>query len=80
MMSYWSELSREVVLPGAGTPTTLIRATHTSPPYVDDALISGLRDRLGGDFRLVDMACDHMVAQARPVEVAALLRGHLDRR
>ena len=26
MMSYWSELARDVVLPPAGTPTTLVRA------------------------------------------------------
>ena len=29
MMSYWSELARDVVLPQAGTPTTLVRAKWT---------------------------------------------------
>ena len=26
MMSYWSELARDIVLPHKGTPTTLVRA------------------------------------------------------
>lgn len=77
VMSYWSELARDIVLPPAGTATTLIRATHTSPPYVSDGLVDGLRARLGTDFRLLDLACDHMVAQARPVEVAAAIRDRL---
>lgn len=77
MMSYWSELARDIVLPPAGTATTLIRATHTEPPYVSDELISGLRGRLGDDFLLVDLACRHMVAQARPDETAAAIRSRL---
>jgi lipase len=79
MMSYWSELARHAVLPGA-TATTLVRATRTSPAYVDDALVDALRARLGTDFHLVDLDCDHMVAQARPVEVAAVVRQQLARR
>ncbi|WP_343599659.1 alpha/beta hydrolase [Mycobacterium sp.] len=74
MMSYWSELARDIVLPPAGIPTTLVRAGRASPPYVGDALVAGLRDRLGPDFALCDLDCDHMVAQAKPAEVAALIR------
>lgn len=74
VMSYWSELARDLVLPPGGIATTLIRATHTTPPYVSDELITGLTDRLGADFTLVDLACDHMVAHARPAEVAAAIR------
>jgi lipase len=74
MVSYWSELAREVVLPEPGTPTTLLRAKWTSPPYVSDELIAGLQQRLGADFRVLDVECDHMVAQARPAEVAAVIR------
>lgn len=74
MMSYWSELARDFVLPARGTTTTLIRATWTSPPYVGDELIAGLRDRLGSDFQLLDFDCEHMVAQAKPAEVAAVIR------
>jgi lipase len=74
MMSYWSELAREVVLPRAGTATTLVRAKQTSPPYVSDELIAGLQGRLGSDFRLLDFDCNHMVTHSRPTEVAALIR------
>ena len=74
MMSYWSELAREIVLPPKGIPTTLVHAARTSPAYVTDRLITGLRDRLGADFRLEQFDCNHMVAESRPAEVAALIR------
>jgi lipase len=77
MMSYWSELAREIALPHNGTPTTLVRATRTNPPYVSAELISALDARLGSDFTLVDFDCDHMVAQARPAETAAVIRERL---
>jgi lipase len=80
MMSYWSELAREVVLPPAGTATTLVRAKQTSPPYVSDQLIAGLQERLGPDFRLLDFECNHMVPHAKPTEVAALIRELLEAR
>ena len=79
MMSYWSELARDVVLPHA-TAITLIRATRTSPPYVSEGLIDALRARLGNRFQLVDLDSDHMVGHARPAEVAAAVRGQLARR
>jgi lipase len=78
MMSYWSELARDVVLPRAGTPTTLVRAAWTSPPYVSDRLIAGLRQRLGSDFELLTFECSHMVPAAKPTEVAALIRKLLE--
>jgi lipase len=78
VMSYWSELARPVVLPGS-TPTTLVRATRTSPPYVEGALIDGLRDSLGANFQLIDFNCNHMVDQARPAETAAVIRAQLSR-
>lgn len=77
MMSYWSELARDIVLPPAGIATTLVRATHTAPPYVGDDLVGALQTRLGDKFELVDLDCDHMVAQARPSEVAAVIRDRL---
>jgi lipase len=73
MMSYWSELARPIAVPAAGTPTTLIRATRTQPPYVSDELVTRLRDRLGSDFTSMDFDCDHMVAQAKPAETAAVI-------
>ena len=80
MMSYWSELARDIVLPPAGTATMLVRATRTSPPYVSDQLIAGLQDRLGSDFALLDFECNHMVPHAKPTEVAALIRDLLEGR
>ena len=80
MLSYWSELARDIVLPPPGTPTTLVRAKQTSPPYVSDQLIAGLSERLGPDFRLLDFECNHMVPYAKPSEVAALVRKRLERR
>ncbi len=74
MMSYWSELARDTVLPPAGTATTLVRATRTSPPYVTDRLINPLQQRLGSDFELLDFDCQHMVSETRPADVAALVR------
>jgi lipase len=74
MMSYWSELAREIVLPPNGIGMTLVRAARTSPPYVADALIASLQHRLGAKFQLVNIDCDHMVAEAKPAEVAALIR------
>lgn len=77
VMSYWSELAREVVLPRAGTPTTLVRAAFVDPPYVSAALVDGLSGRLGPDFRLTEFGCQHMVAQAKPAETAAVIRDML---
>lgn len=77
MMSYWSELARPPVLPPAGTPTTLVRAAWTSPPYVTEQLVAGLQERLGADFELLTYECNHMVPGAKPAEVAALIRKQL---
>jgi lipase len=51
-----------------------VRAARTSPPYVNEQLIAALHERLGADFRLLNFDCDHMVAEAMPAEVAALIR------
>jgi lipase len=77
MMSYWSELARPITFPPNTIPTTLVRASRTAPPYVTDELLAGLGS--GPDFTLVDFDCDHMVAQARPADTAALIRKHLER-
>jgi lipase len=44
---------------------------------VSDALIAALAEKLGPRFSLVDFDCDHMVAQARPAETAAVIRDRL---
>ena len=77
MMSYWSELARDIALPHKGTPTTLIRAGHQDPPYVTQELIDALSGQLRGDFRLVDFPCRHMVSQVKPAQTAAVIREHL---
>jgi lipase len=74
MMSYWSELARDIVLPPRGIGTTVVRAAWTSPRYVTDQLVTVLGERLGTDFRLTTFECDHMVAETKPAEVAALIR------
>jgi len=74
MVSYWSELSRDIALPHKGTRTTLVRAAFQDPPYVTDALVDALSGRLGPDFTLVDFDCRHMVAQVKPAETAAVIR------
>ncbi|MDX1884017.1 alpha/beta hydrolase [Mycolicibacterium sp. 120270] len=78
MMSYWSELARPFVVPHKGIRTTLVRATRTSPPYVTDELVAALSDKLGPRFSLIDFDCDHMVAQAKPAETAAVIRDRLE--
>lgn len=75
MMAYWSELARPIAWPNV--PVTLVRATRTQPPYVTDELVTGLRERLGSDFTLLDLDCDHMVAQALPADTAAAIRDRL---
>ena len=77
VLSYWSELTRPAVVPRDGTPTTLVRASRTQPPYVTDELTSGLDAALGTDFTLHEWDCDHMVPLAKPVETAALIRDRL---
>lgn len=78
MVSYWSELARDVALPHRGTSTTLIRAAFQDPPYVTEALIDALAGHLGDEFTFVDFACQHMVAHVKPAETAAVIRGLLD--
>lgn len=77
MMSYWSELARDIVLPRKGTPTTLVRAQWTAPPYVSQQLIDQLSGHLGADFTLLDFACQHMVPHAKPAETAIVIRDML---
>jgi lipase len=74
IMSYWSEMARPIPLPHKGTPTTVVRAKRTEPPYVTDQLVAALSAHLGADFTLVDFDSDHMVPNSRPVETAALIR------
>lgn len=75
MMSYWSELAREIAVPAGDVAVTVVRAGRTAPPYVTAELVGALSAR--PDFRLVEMDCHHMVPQARPAETAELIRERL---
>ena len=77
MLSYWSELARPVSIPRYGTPSTLVRATRTSPPYASDELIATLEGGLGSSFTALEWDCDHMVPLAKPAQTAALISGQL---
>ncbi|AFM16217.1 lysophospholipase [Mycolicibacterium chubuense NBB4] len=77
MLCYWSELTRPVPLPRDGTPTTLVRATRTDPPYATDELVASLDAAQGPNFTLLEWDCDHMVPLAKPAETAALIRDRL---
>ncbi|MCH9641086.1 MAG: alpha/beta hydrolase [Actinomycetia bacterium] len=77
MLSYWSELTRPIALPQPDTPTTLVRAMRTSPPYVTEDLITTLDTILGANFTLLEWDCDHMVPLAKLAETAAVISGRL---
>jgi lipase len=77
MMSYWSELARPISLPRQGTPTTLVVAKRTQPPYATAELLSGLKSRLGADFVQTEFDCDHMIPHAMPAQTADVIRHHL---
>jgi lipase len=65
------------MFPRQGTPTTLVRAKRTSPPYAGDELIATLNAAVGSGFTLQEWDCDHMVPLALPAETAAVIREHL---
>lgn len=77
MLSYWSELTRPASIPRAGTPSTLVRATRTSPPYATDELIAALEAGVGSSFTLLEWNCNHMVPLAKPAETAAVISERL---
>ena len=78
MLSYWSELTRPVPIPRDGTPTTLVRALRTEPPYATDELIATLDAGLGPNLTVLEWDCDHMVPLAMPAQTAALIADLLD--
>ena len=77
LVTSWSELARDFVLPTAQIPTTLVRAAKVQPPYVTAEFRAALAERLGADLTELEMDCDHMIDQARPEETATLIRGLL---
>jgi lipase len=74
MVTYWSELTRDFVLPPSGLPTVLVQAMRVQPPYVTAAFRSALVDRLGAALTVHEFDCDHMVPLARGADVADIVR------
>ncbi|SDH77208.1 lipase [Rhodococcus triatomae] len=77
VITVWGELARPFVLPPDVVPTVLVQAMKVQPPYVTAGFRAALRAHLGDSLTEVELDCDHMVPQARPEEVAALVRGLL---
>ncbi|MFD1813367.1 alpha/beta fold hydrolase [Rhodococcus gannanensis] len=73
VVASWGELARPAVLPPATMPTVLVQAMRVQPPYVTPRLRAALAERLGDNLTVLEMDVDHMVANARPGEVAALI-------
>ncbi|RDI53274.1 alpha/beta fold hydrolase [Nocardia mexicana] len=73
--AYWGQLARDFVLPPAGLPTALVQAMKS--PFVTPRFRAALTEHLGAALTVHEFDCDHMVAQARPAESAAVLRGML---
>jgi lipase len=75
--SYWGQLARHYVLPPADLLTVLVQAMKVVPPYVTPEFRAALTEHMGDKLTLLEWDCDHMVAQARPAETAALIRSVL---
>ena len=70
--AFFGELARPFVLPDENISIVLVKADKVQPAYVRPELLEALRRR--PNFTELRWDCDHMVAQARPAEVAALIR------
>ena len=77
IVATWGELARPIVVPAESVPTIVVRAMRVEPPYVTEEFVSALRDKLGENLRTVELDCDHMVGQAKPADVAELVRSLL---
>ncbi|BAW09372.1 alpha/beta fold hydrolase [Nocardia seriolae] len=74
IIAFWGEIARDFVLPPRDMPTVLVQAMKVNPPLVAPAFRAALTAHLGERLTPHDFDCDHMVAQARPAETAALVR------
>ncbi|WP_229675890.1 alpha/beta fold hydrolase [Hoyosella rhizosphaerae] len=70
----FGELARPTVAPAKPIPTTLLRATRQSPPFVTPAAITTLRAALGDHLTLIDVDSDHMVTHEKPELIATAIR------
>lgn len=74
IVASWAEVARPLVVPPKNMPTVVVQAMRVQPPYVSEKFKSALTEQLGEDLGLVEMDCHHMVPQAKPAEVATLVR------
>ncbi|MVU81140.1 alpha/beta fold hydrolase [Nocardia sp. ET3-3] len=74
IIAFWGEIAREYVLPPRGLPTVMVQAMKVSPPLVSPDFRAALTAHMGAHLTVHEFDCDHMVAQARPAETAALVR------
>ncbi|MGV9679661.1 alpha/beta fold hydrolase [Nocardia sp. NPDC003482] len=75
IVAYWGQLGREIVLPPKDLPTVLVHALKST--IVTPRLRATLTEHLGDHLVVHEFDCDHMVAQARPAETAAVIRSVL---
>ncbi|MEV6095949.1 alpha/beta hydrolase [Nocardia sp. NPDC051981] len=77
IIAFWGEIARDFVLPPREMPTVMVQAMKVNPPLVSPDFRAALTAHLGDRLTVHEFDCDHMVAQARPVRTAALVRALL---
>lgn len=77
IITVWGELARPYVIPERVIPTVLVQAMKVQPPYVRADFRHALRTHLGEKLTEIELDCDHMVPQAKPEDVATVVRGLL---
>lgn len=77
VVTTWGELAKPWVLPPAGMPVTVVRASKVQPPYLRTDHVEAL---LAGGATVLDWNCEHMIPQEREADSAALAAGLLPTR
>ncbi|AEF42191.1 alpha/beta fold hydrolase [Hoyosella subflava] len=77
VITTFSELARPAALPPRNTPTVLVVARRSSPPFVTAEFRAMLENHLGPALTVVEAETDHMVAQEDPGLVGAIVRDAL---
>ena len=76
VVTAWSEMAREPVLPPAGVPTLLVPALRVQPPLLSESYRTALTTLDHVTEHPLD--CNHMVPQLLPAQVGALVRPRLE--
>lgn len=80
VVTTWSELARQFVLPPSDLPVDLVQAMQVQPPYVTAEFRSALADQQGELLTVFEEDCGHMVPFARPELTAKLVSEALGKR